>query len=75
MAEYCSLCSPFEGKCDIDLMKIALKLERGHSTNFLCEGCNVRAIYKDDSGLLYLAKEEGNEIKLEPIHIEDLISK
>ena len=73
MAEFCNKCSLFEGKHDIDLVRIALKLKKGHSTNFICEGCNVRAIYKDESGNLYLAREVSNEIVLEPTTIEELM--
>ena len=46
MSEYCSQCTPFENH-DIDLIKLALKVKKGHSINFHCEGCNNRAIYKD----------------------------
>lgn len=73
MADYCSQCSPFKGKFDIDLFKKALKLKRGHSVSFICEGCNNRAIYKDEKGLLYLAKLNRTEIELQPISIEQLI--
>ena len=73
MAEYCSQCSPFENEFDFDLFKIALELKRGHSTNFLCEGCNNRGIYKDETGRVYLAKLAKNEIELQPINIEELI--
>ncbi len=72
MAEYCSHCSPFENKYDFDLIKIALHLKKGHSKNFLCEGCNNRAVYKDEEGNLYLAKLEEKEIKLHPVKLEDL---
>ncbi len=74
MAEYCSQCSPLKEKLksDIDLFTIALELERGYSTTFLCEGCNNRAIYKDEEGLLYLVKEEDGELKFYPVLIENL---
>ena len=74
MAEYCSQCSPFKdtNDYDIDLIKLALKVKRGYSINFLCEGCNNRGIYKDENGLLYLAKLENNKIELYPVRIEDL---
>jgi hypothetical protein len=74
VAEFCSLCSPFENQFDIDLVYIALHLERGHSESFICEGCFVRAIYKDENGNIYLGKLEQKEIKLHPVKIEDLIS-
>lgn len=56
MAEYCSQCSPFKNHFDIDLFQIALKLNRGYSRGFICEGCSNRAIYKDEQGLVYLVK-------------------
>ena len=74
MAEYCSQCSPFKeyGKIDINLFKIALKLNRGNSTSFICEGCNNRAVYKDEQGLIYLVKDENGEMKFALINIEKL---
>ena len=74
MAEYCSQCSPFkqQGKFDINLFKIALKLNRGNSTSFICEGCNNRAVYKDEQGLIYLVKDENGEMKFALINIEKL---
>jgi 5-methylcytosine-specific restriction endonuclease McrA len=71
MAEYCSQCNLL-GDYDIDLHKLALKLKRGHSINFLCEGCNNRAIYKDEEGRLYLGKTEKGEIKLHPVNFDEL---
>jgi hypothetical protein len=60
-------------KYDIDLFTIALETKRGYSTSFICEGCNNRAIYKDEEGLLYLVKEEENkELKYYPVLIEEL---
>lgn len=73
MAEYCSKCSPFGGEFDIDLFKIALKIENGRSESFICEGCNIRAVYKDEVGNVYLARLENKEIKLHPVVIEDLM--
>lgn len=74
MAEYCSQCSPFkeEGEFDFDLFKLALKVKRGHSLNFLCEGCNNRGIYKDEQGLIYLVKDENRELIFQHVNIEDL---
>jgi hypothetical protein len=37
---------------------IALETKRGYSTSFLCEGCNNRAVYKDEEEALYLIKLE-----------------
>lgn len=73
MAEYCSVCSPFNGEFDINVFKLALRLENGRSESFLCEGCNLRGVYKDDLGNLFLARSEDKEIKLHPILIEDLM--
>jgi hypothetical protein len=74
MAEYCSQCSPFkeEGEFDFDLFNLALKVKRGHSINFLCEGCNNRGIYKDEQGLIYLLKDENRELIFQQVNIEDL---
>ena len=57
----------------IDLIKIALKLKNGYSTSFLCEVCKNRAVYKVESGRIYLAKEINGEIELEETTIENLI--
>jgi hypothetical protein len=74
MADYCSKCSPFDGQCEINLIKIALKLKHGHSESFICEGCNNRGIYKDENGILFLAKHEpDNNITLHQVSIEDLM--
>ena len=73
MAEYCSQCRRFEKSFDIDLFKIALKLERGYSTSFLCEGCSNRAVYKDELGLIYLVRFERNDYNYYLVNIEDLI--
>ena len=73
MAEYCSQCSPFKNEFDINLLRIAMKLKNGRSINFVCEGCNNRAVYKDETGNLFLAKKERDEIKLHPVKIEDLM--
>ena len=67
------MCSPFLPDYDIDLAKIALKLKKGHSTNLICEGCNIRAVYKDESGRLYLAKDIEGNIELEETTIEKLM--
>ena len=41
MAEYYSQCATFAGKCDFDLLKIALLAPKyGHSFIFLCEVYN-----------------------------------
>lgn len=71
MAEFCSQCSPFE-VFDFDLQRMALDLKKGHSVNFLCEGCNNRAIYKDEEGRLYLAKNEKGKTKLNPVNFDEL---
>jgi len=73
MAEYCSQCTPQKG-FDIDLFEISLKLERGYSTAFICEGCNNRAIYKDEQGLIYLVRYEQDDYKYYPLNIEELLT-
>ena len=73
MSEYCSQCTPFKNRFDIDLLKIALKLDNGRSVSFLCEGCNNRAVYRDDIGLLYLAKAVNGEIELVEVTVEGLM--
>jgi hypothetical protein len=55
------------------LFKIVLKLKKGYSTSFLSEGCENRAVYKDDKGLLYLAKRIKGEIELFEVSLEDLM--
>ena len=74
LSEYCSQCSPFKKSYDIDLFKIALKLKKGYSTSFLCEGCENRAVYKDEKGLLYLAKVINDETELIEVKLEDLMA-
>jgi hypothetical protein len=73
MCEYCSQCRPFEKSFDIDLFQIALKLKRGYSTGFLCEGCTNRAVYKDEEGLIYVVRFEKNDYNYYKVNIEDLI--
>ena len=52
MSEFCSAC--FEDCThmgyDIDLYGAAKKLKKGYMMSFLCEGCNRRAIARDDEG-------------------------
>lgn len=73
MSDFCSQCSPFKDEYDIDLFKIAIRLKRGHSKDFVCEGCSNRAIYKDEDGRIYLIRYEENDYKNFLINIEDLI--
>jgi hypothetical protein len=70
MAEFCSICEP--EYFDINLAKIALDLEQGHSENILCEGCGIKAVYKDEVGALFLGILENGEIVLKPIQLESL---
>jgi hypothetical protein len=66
MASFCSqCCSNYGMEADIDLFKIALSLENGRSVSFICEGCPNRALYKDDTGLIYLAQEDSFTRKVE----------
>ncbi len=75
MAEFCSQCAD---KCfeyaDIDLFRIAISLNKGRSANFICEGCNNRALYKDEEGKLYLAKLIDKKIRLVPVKIDELMA-
>ena len=52
MSEFCSSC--FEDGThmgyDIDLYREAKNLKKGYTFSFLCEGCNRRAIARDDEG-------------------------
>lgn len=73
MAEFCSECSLFD-EFDHDLFKIAINLKPGYSENFVCEGCDTRGVYKDDSGSIYLAKDIEGEIKLVPVTVESLMT-
>lgn len=54
---------------------MAIKLRKGHSYDFLCEGCSNRALYKDDEGQLwiYQAQDGTNELKPVPVTIAKLI--
>lgn len=70
MAEFCSNCDALHS--DYDLFRLALFLPKGRSRNLLCEGCNLRAIYKDNEGNIFLAKMLNNEIKFEPVILKDL---
>lgn len=55
MAEFCSkCCSKYGMKDDHDLPEIAYKLKRGYSKTFICEGCTVRGVYKDEKGKTYV---------------------
>ena len=72
MAEFCSECSLFD-EFDHDLFKIAIELKPGHSENFVREGCDIRGVYKDDSGCIYLAHRVNNEIQLKQVPLESLM--
>ena len=73
MAEFCSICTPFK-KADYNLPKIALELERGHSYSFVCEGCQNRALYKDEEGRLWLAviKRNDDRLKWHAVNLDEL---
>ena len=73
MAEYCKDCSLWEDKYDIDLFWIATTLKKGRSENFICEGCNMRVVFKDENGQLYLGKDVDGEIVLTEVRIEELM--
>ncbi|HBF20136.1 MAG: hypothetical protein CMI36_04565 [Owenweeksia sp.] len=73
MKNHCSQCNP-SGMAQFNLTKLALGLERGHSYSFVCEGCDNSAIYKDESGFLWLAKSINSEDNFEWVEVglEDL---
>lgn len=71
MADFCSRCEP-DGY-DIDLANIALGLKPGYSSNFMCESCEIRGVYKDESGLIYLAISKKGQIELTQVFVEDLL--
>ncbi|MEM9894802.1 MAG: hypothetical protein AAF789_00415 [Bacteroidota bacterium] len=74
MAELCSHCSQFgeDYPYNFDLISIDLRLKPGYSQIFLCEGCEIRGVYKDNVGLIYLAEKVGKEVELEKVKIEKL---
>jgi len=53
-------------------MKIAINLRRGYSQSFLCEGCNIRGIYKDENGNLFLGRDVDGKIVEEPVNLDEL---
>jgi hypothetical protein len=65
---------PFKslGEYDFDLFKMAIKVKRCRSISFICEGCNNRAVYKDENGNLHLVKKENGEMVFYPVNLEDL---
>jgi len=67
MSEYCSDCSPFKNNFDIDLDKIASKLRKGETVEFICEGCSNRLLYKDTSNKIFIGKFHKGEIKYTPL--------
>ena len=70
---YCSRCSPLPYAFDFDLFQMALNTKRQHSQGFYCAVCKHVAIYKDMDERLFLAKPEDGEIKLYPVHFDELI--
>lgn len=72
MAEFCSRCDMFD-EPDYDLFQIALSLEPGRSETFLCEGCNIRGVHKDESGGVYLVIDNNGEMEFERVEVETLI--
>jgi hypothetical protein len=74
-SEFCSICTPFQDIFDYDLYKIALDLMKDHVGTFICEGCNVRGIYKDPSGSLFLGRMIHGKVEEFPVHLEDLLNE
>lgn len=62
MAEYCTICfdEDISTGYDFNLYEIAKKLKVGYTKTFLCEGCNRRAISKDEHGELELGRDNGS---------------
>jgi hypothetical protein len=58
---------------DHDLFKIALSLEPGRSATFLCEGCDIRGVHKDEEGHIYLVRDVEGEMEFERVEVETLI--
>jgi len=58
MAEYCNKCTPTKQRPDYYLFWIALFMPKDTEEAILCEGCNVRAICKDEKGKIYLVKNK-----------------
>ena len=56
----------------MSLAAIALDLKLGHSESILCEGCNIRPVYKDEKGLIYLGRKFDQEIAMVSMKIEEL---
>jgi hypothetical protein len=74
MPHFCSQCgNRINKEADINLFLMAVSLQNGRSISFICEGCNNRAIFKDDNGNLYLAKYVNNEISLFPVNISEIV--
>ena len=68
----CSRCEP--DYYDIDLTKIALDLEQGYSSHFICEGCGCLGVFKDEKGLLYLVfrERQSRDVRFDKVVIEEL---
>lgn len=73
MAEFCSECNNVFDMPDHYLPLIALRLKDGFTYSFICEGCNVRGIAKDEKGNLYLLKENDKTIVEEPTTLLKLV--
>ena len=77
MSEFCSSCyeEDIHFGYDIDLYKAARSLKKGYSFSFLCEGCNRRAVYRDEEGLFYMVRVVNEEFVYENIQLEELKTK
>jgi hypothetical protein len=71
MAEFCSLCSPFEFY-EIDLKKMANGLNNDEAQDFLCEGCGFGTLWKDDQGRIFLSVKRQGETLEKEVALEDL---
>jgi len=57
---------------DIDLYRIACRLKRGYMSSFLCEGCNRRAISKEEDGTYQIAHVINGEYHWEQLNLDVL---
>ena len=74
MSEYCSSCyeEDIHSGIDINLYDMAYELKKVYMMSFLCEGCNRRAISKEEGGTYQIAREVKGEYQWETVKRSDL---
>ena len=73
MRLYCSRCANSQDiRADYNLAELALNLYRGVSTPIDCADCNIKALYKDEKGLIYLGYLIDGATELKAVNVEDL---